>query len=707
MLDDRDHAVEASQGLNEPGAVEPTVTHQAPQESGPTPPEDGVVAVPDAPGPSAGARLVIALFVLSLIGFSIALGFQSLFIARAMPAFFTSNSLGVEGRTRLLNWLGAGAVAPLLGAGIYVAWQRQRAVEQLTRLARLLCPLLITGLVPGLYVWELGQRATLQYLFFLVFMVFVTERLWRFSLPEWASVRLPAALSRAGARLLDIGQRHGRWLAPSVVVLAALGYGTYTSYYTIHRHRLIQTFAFDLGIYDNLMYGALHGKFFKSPVLFGPGNYNYLAGHAEYGMLLFLPFYALRPGAETLLIIQSMTLGLAALPLFLFARTRLPLALSVVVSVGYLLFAPLHGPNFYDFHWLPLAIFFHFWLYFALATRRTWLAVAMVLCLFSMREDIALGLCVLGLFLWLTGERRRFGLLLSIASVSWFVLNKFVLMRLAGKWWFENMYAELFADGKSGYGSVLKTLLSNPTYSLATLAHEAKLVYIFHMLVPLGFLPVRRLPLVALLLPGFFFTLLTTGYWPTTSIAFQYTTHWIPYLFLATVLALGLMGSQPEGKVQRLAAVFTLVLALTSHSYNFGAVLQRESFVGGFLPVTFETKPEQVKRHQALLSLVSRIPQTASVAATEFLNPHVSTRLEAYTFRYQLPPVDYILLSKLEVTGDTSRLLASLLKKADYGLVAEAGDEFYLLRKGAPGDLTELLSRLGVRMTPRTKRHSK
>ena len=36
---------------------------------------------------------------------------------------------------------------------------------------------------------------------------------------------------------------------------------------------------------------------------------------------------------------------------------------AVTVAFAYLMFAPLHGPNFYDFHWMPLAVFFHFLLY--------------------------------------------------------------------------------------------------------------------------------------------------------------------------------------------------------------------------------------------------------------------------------------------------------------------------------------------------------
>jgi hypothetical protein len=80
------------------------------------------------------------------------------------------------------------------------------------------------------------------------------------------------------------------------------------------------------------------------------------------------------------------------------------------------------------------------------------------------------------------------------------------------------------------------------------------------------------------------------------------------------------------------------------------------------------------------MSLVERIPREASVAATEALNPHISAREEAYTFRGDFGPVDYILLTTHEMTSDARRLLNDAFAKNPYGLVAKAG-EFYLFKK--------------------------
>ena len=62
-----------------------------------------------------------------------------------------------------------------------------------------------------------------------------------------------------------------------------------------------------------------------------------IAGHAIFAVFVWLPFYALWPGAESLLIYQSAAMGLAAIPLYLFARTQIPRWSAALVALAYLL----------------------------------------------------------------------------------------------------------------------------------------------------------------------------------------------------------------------------------------------------------------------------------------------------------------------------------------------------------------------------------
>jgi uncharacterized membrane protein len=338
-------------------------------------------------------------------------------------------------------------------------------------------------------------------------------------------------------------------------------------------------------------------------------------------------------------------------------------------------------------------------LFYAIATNKRWLSVLMVLLLFSLREDLAVGLAFLGVFLFITGLRVRFGVTLAAASAVWFVINKFVIMPWAGPWWFDTIYVELFADGKSGYGNVVKTLVSNPLFALSTIIRGPKLTYALHMLAPLVLLPLRHLAFWLLLLPGAFFTLMTTGYWPTLSIAFQYTTHWIPFVFATAAVSLFMLGQGEQGRVRAAAAIGALSVATLSHSYNFGAILQHESFTGGFGRVTFEMSDSARERYAELLSVVHKIPATASVATTEYLNPHVSARAQSFVFRYDVGPVDYILVSDSDVQGELRSTLTTKFSKEPYGLFAQGKHEFFLFKRGYESAATAgALRHLGIHL---------
>ncbi len=660
-------------------------------------------SAPSSTGSSAIARRALACtLLLAGIGLSLSTLYSLLQVVPDLRLTFLTQNVLVEPNAAATRRT-ALALLPALLAALLIVWKRERALGIIEPTTKIASPLLLAFALPGLFAWQLAQQRPVAYLILLSVWGLGLERLLRVSFRELALAAQdlwPSPtwfFSRPGV------MRASNVLGAGVVVTAAAAYAAYTGFYTIRHHHLIATTAFDLGIYDNMIFNAMKGHFFQAPVLYGPGKFNSLSGHAEYAVPLFAPFYAIKPGAETLLVMQSIAFGGAAIPLYMFARTMLGRLTSTLLSLGYLMFAPLHGPQFYDFHWLPMCIPMYFFLFYAIASRKNWLTYLMVFLLFALREDLAIGMACLGTFLFLTGTRVRFGLGLAFVSSVWFAINKFVIMPWAGSWWFENLYSELFADGKASYANVFKTLISNPFFALSTLVRGAKLTYLLHMLAPLVFLPLRRASFLLLFLPGAFLTLMTTGYAPTISIAFQYTSNWIPFLFGTSVLTLHLMNRGQEGKLRVAAAIGALCLTMLSHSYDFGALLQHESFVGGFSRIQFEMNDTARNRYEDLRRVVSNIPADASVASTEYMSPHVSTRLHAYVFRYDVGPVDYILLSDNEVNADLRRTLTEKFRKYGYGLVAKGKKEFYLFKRGFVSAETAAAYRhLGIDLDPKT-----
>jgi hypothetical protein len=113
--------------------------------------------------------------------------------------------------------------------------------------------------------------------------------------------------------------------------------------------------------------------------------------------------------------------------------------------------------------------------------------------------------------------------------------------------------------------------------------------------------------------------------------------------------------------------------------------------------VQFDMSESEHKRYLALREIVAKIPPEASVAAGEYMNPHISARKDAYVFRYDVGPVDYIFVSKYEVNSDLRKTLNDKFQKESYGLAAFSGDEFYLFKRGLESSETPAaFQRLGL-----------
>ncbi len=649
------------------------------------------------PYPLAEAALAVGSF--TLIGASIGLfvGTLANLPVTLLGPFLEENSLDPEVRTRLAWWLAAGAASFLVVTLVYVAARRRRGVSALRRASEVLFPFSLLFLLPSLFVAVPWSYQPLTYLIGLTVTVLLLERLLLRSQRAW-----PTAALQYWQAKIRLSPRVQKWLPLGVVVAGSIFYAVYFSHYTILNHQRFNTASYDLGINVNWCYNALHGHPERSTVLFGPNGGHFLGNHAIFAMAFWLPIYAIKPGAEVLLIVQATLAGSAAITLYLFASTQLPRWSAVVVAFAYLFFAPLHGPNFYDFHELLPPLPVHFLLYWAIARQKNWLVLLLVPVLWSFREDVAVGLTVLGVFLLITGTRPRMGLAIAAASGLWFVLIKFAIMPRYWQTWFASIYKELQAPGARGYGTVVQTILINPMYFLTTMLKEEKLIYFLHFFGPLALLPARRAAFLLLAIPGFAFSLLTTGYAPTLSIAFQYTCHSIPYVFAATVLMLRILGQRDDGNFRRRAAIGAVALGVLSHSYVFGAILQHNTFVGGFSKVEFSITQDERDRFEMVKRMAQAIPQEASVTGTDHELVHVAARLDAYTLSNVSAPADYVLVrGAVARSGTSNRHLRQMFEEDSYGLIMQ-GEDLYLFKRGHVSDETKAaLKSLHLPATPR------
>ncbi|HET9954233.1 MAG TPA: DUF2079 domain-containing protein, partial [Polyangiaceae bacterium] len=355
----------------------------------------------------------------------------------------------------------------------------------------------------------------------------------------------------------------------------------------------------------------------------------------------------------------------------------------------YLLYPPLHGANLYDFHYLPLGIFFLWLTVFLVESGRTRWAVLSVIVTLSIREDVAAGLGILGAYLLLSGRRPLAGLVLAIVGVTYFVVMKLVIMPLKlGDDSFVYMFKDLLPKGETGFSGVLKTVFSNPVFTLNSLLTQEKLLYVVQLAVPLAFIPWRRPIGWLCTLPGFFFTLLSTGYSPLVQISFQYTANWISFIFIAGLANLAFVGKaafpgDTLGPIRRRSWMMTIAAMTLCTSYQYGAIMQLNTARGGFGPYIFGSTKQDQTNYAKLKRLIRRVPPNAKIVSSENIVPHIANRADSYTMRIGAFDAEY-LLGLLPANLDEARTMKQALDGA-FGVI-EIDMPFVLARRGYPKD---------------------
>lgn len=218
-----------------------------------------------------------------------------------------------------------------------------------------------------------------------------------------------------------------------------------------------------------------------------------------------VPLSLLLDGARLLVLVQSIALSLAVLPLWRLARSvcRLRVGAATVLVLAYGLHPATWTLGTVDFHPEALAVPALITVMYAGAARRWplyWVAVALAL---ACRADLGLMIAGLGVVLLSDGERRAGLWSLGVGSF-WSLSLLLVVQPLVGD-------AEFAGGQYASYGGslaeVASTMVRHPDLVLSDLTAEDNLVLLVGLLAPVIFLPLlavryllAALPLLALYL---------------------------------------------------------------------------------------------------------------------------------------------------------------------------------------------------------------
>ena len=505
---------------------------------------------------------------------------------------------------------------------------------------------------------------------------------------------------------------------PYLVLLfaAILIYGLIFSYFTVLKHTLFQTSGWDLGVFDQALYTTLHNGellYYTADLFLNPSGV-YFAQHVSPILFLVLPFYAINASSVTLLVFKSFILAFAAFPLYFLAKELLENAKAgFIVAIIYLLYAPLHGANWFDFQpqiFLPLLFFSMF--YFAIKSKWKLYFFTTVLAV-MVEEHISMLVFLVALYLLITSKERPFWKSLTSFRTMTRNLASVITMIFSGIYFFATGWIKSFFPINPQFIDIYKALhvfsvlgvktnpLAYPLYAIFNppRAFDAilydfplKFLYLFLLFAPLLFFSLKsKVVLITVPFLGLFLFSNFTAYY---SVGSHYPLYVLAFIFIAALFALRRLQQAARISILKTMLIVSMILTISVSPLSpLSAPFVKE----GLLWYT-STGLESNEKISSLADLVHALPQNASVLTQNTVFPHVSNRPNAYAIplshvindtkyvRSLINSSEFVLLDLSWINDlNTNFVLNEITQNNSYGAYALARNAI-LFKRGFQGE---------------------
>lgn len=416
------------------------------------------------------------------------------------------------------------------------------------------------------------------------------------------------------------------------VGLAALVVGGTLATLSVMRFQAYNAGMFDLGNMVQSIWSTTQGR----PLEFTHGweTVSRLSIHVELFYFLLSPLYAIFPSPATLLIFQALLYSAGAFPLFGLAKRKLdhiPMARLIVLI--YLLYPVGISAVLFDFHGDTLAAPLLLFAFNALDRRSWWgYGVWLVLAL-SCKFYVALPVCILGIILHFTGE-RRIGMVTAVSAVLWAGLTLLIIRP-----YFALQDVNLVHSTLTGYvghyfGRTAELLTSSEL--------PARLLVIFIVLLPamwLGYRAVKWwLPALAIVIPAVMSKGLTVS---SFGFRFHHYAIAVPFLMAAVVFGASSLREQPIGENKKrqtkrswkmetgMTFALTLLFTVILIDIPLNPLFWISPPGWGNSSIAYGRTERDAFRDQWL---AKNIPEDAAVLANPLVAPHLINRESIYIF---------------------------------------------------------------------------
>lgn len=416
------------------------------------------------------------------------------------------------------------------------------------------------------------------------------------------------------------------WIA--VIVLSAVFMLVFAALAMAMRYYKLCTPAFDFGIFTQMFENMKDGF---GPITTVERNYelSHFAVHFSPAYYLMLPFYMLFPHPVTLQVLQGLFITSGIIPVFLIARKYgFSLIHSSLFSAIYALYPAFTGGCSYDIHENCMLPAFLLWLIWAIEREKTIPMLVFALLTLLVKEDAAVYVAVIGLYLLLSDRSKKTrtlgAVIFGVACIYFFAVCTYLNNNGLGimDW----RYKDYMYSGGALITSIVATAFTNPGYILSNLFTGEKLTFTVQTLGVLGGIPLvsKKLARYILLIPFVLVNLMPT-YQYQHSIYFQYV-----FGSCALIIWLFIMNmSELSYNRARCFTVFSLIAC---------AVMFASTLTG----MTGNLHDNNATMNNAIISYLEQLPdnENESITANTFFVPSLYKQKDLYTINDRDVPTD-------------------------------------------------------------------
>ena len=399
--------------------------------------------------------------------------------------------------------------------------------------------------------------------------------------------------------------------AALIVACALFAVTTFVfGYFTSMKYKSYSNFTFDFGIFAQ-MYERMASSFAPNTTVERSYMMSHFGVHFSPIFYLFLPGYYIFRSPIYLFYVQAGAVAAGVFAVYLIGgKLGLSGKLTLALELMYAFYPCLFNGTFYDFHenkFLTTIILFLF--YFIISKNTVWEFVFAFLLL-MVKEDAAIYLIVIALFVMINRREVYRGLIMLGMAIVYFIIAQQIVAASGEEGVMISRLSDYFINGEQTFGSVFKAVFFDMGYLFKQMFTAEKIPFVLWMFAPVLFAPfmTKKVSSLILLFPIIPINLMQSWKYQY-DVDYQYTYGVAALIIMSAVFVIAKLRTDPKRVVvlTSLCLCAVMSVSLVYPKMNNGLTYMKNS----------EGTRQQVDE------LIDSVPTDATVTAAHSLVPHL------------------------------------------------------------------------------------